>query len=167
MRQRPKVLLDIKPSHSTDVFEMRESRVNLGRKHVRDFPKRSIQAAVVLVAVSVFVVSSVRAPVGSDIFASTQDSERAELEAELAELEGQIEEYEDTISVYRQQGDSLQGEISILEAKISKISLQIKAINLSLTKLSGEINATVGKIEDVEGSIDTNKDAIAARNSCN
>jgi len=161
IRQKPRVLVDIKPDRTTDVFEVRDRRVNLGSASYRYFPGRTLKIALVVVVLSfVFVVSSVLAPSGGT-FAQTDSGERAELEAELEDLERQIEQYEDTINQYRLQGSSLQGEINSLQAKIDKITLQVKAINLSLTKLSGEIRETSGRIIDVEENIDSSKNALA------
>lgn len=162
MRQKPKVLLDIKPERTTDVFEVRDRRINLGSTSYRYFPGRAVKLIVIVMVVSfVLVGSSVLAPSGGT-FAQTDESERAELEAELEDLEQQIVQYEVTIDEYKRQGSSLQGEINSLQAKINKITLQIKAINLSLTKLSGEIRETSGRIVDVEENIDSSKDALAA-----
>lgn len=163
MRPRPKILIDIKPSRTTDVFARRDGRVVLRPLGPRQFPIRALQIVALLFAVSLlFVSGSVNAPSGGGTYASTIDEERAELEAELAELEAQIGEYEQTIAAYRTQGQTLQNEIATLEAKINKINLQIRAINLSLQRLNGEIGQTLGSISEVERKIDVNKDALAA-----
>ena len=160
VRQRPRVLLDIKPTRKTDVFEVRARRINLGVTSYRRFPKRTFRLVVFLSALSfVFVVSSVLAP-GGGTFAQTNDSERRELEAELDDLERQIDQYEVTISEYRREGSSLQSDINALQAKIDKIALQIRAIALSLTKLNGEIRETGSRISQVENNIDSSKNAL-------
>ena len=162
-RPRPRLLIDIKPSKKTDVFAIRNRRVNLDSFSSKRIPKWTVQASVgVALTLLILLSGSVLAPGSGGLYAQTDDGERAELEAELAELEGQIDEYEATIANYRKQGSSLQGEISSLQAKIDKIAVQIRAINLSLTKLSGEITKTSGRITDVEAEIDLSKDALAA-----
>jgi peptidoglycan hydrolase CwlO-like protein len=162
MRQKPKILLDIKPKHISDVFTRLDERVNLNFSSKHSIPKNIFQFAALLFVISIFINTSVLAPVGSDIFAQTnEEDERAKLEAELADLEQQISEYENTIEVYRTQGNTLKGEISTLEAKISKINLQIKAITLSLSKLNGEISDTTGRIDEVQSNINSNTDALA------
>jgi len=162
-RQKPRVLLDIKPTRRTDVFALRETRVNLHKKSHKRIPKWIFQVGVAAAVISFALLgSSVLAPGKGDTFAQTSSSERAELEAELRELESQINEYEGTIAEYRKQGSSLEGEINALQAKIDKINLQIRAINLSLTKLSGEITDTSNRITDVEGEMDVSKEALAA-----
>lgn len=163
VRQRPRVLLDVKPTRTTDVFEVRARRINLGFTSYRHFPKRTFRFAVLLFSLSfVFIVSSVLAPSGGGTFAQTTEGERRELEAELDDLERQIDAYEVTISEYRREGSSLQSDINALQAKIDKIALQIRAITLSLTKLSGEIRETGSRIADVENDIDSRKDALGA-----
>jgi len=161
-RQKPKVLIDIKPTPRTDVFTVRSRRINLGTSSYQRIPKWVFQVGIAVVVVSfIFLSGSVLAPGRSDTYAQTDNKERAELEAELEELEGQIEEYEVTIAEYRKQGASLEGEINALQAKINKINLQIRAINLSLSQLTGEIKETSSRIVDVEDDIDSNKEALA------
>jgi len=161
---RPKILLDIKPRQSIDLYSLRSDRVNLGNHYKKRFPSRLFRVTGFIFAISFafFIGSSALAPIGGEIFAQTTDSERAGLEAELADLEKEITQYEDTIAVYRKQGKSLEGEIGALEAKINKINLQIKAIALSLTKLSGEISNTTSKIDNAEDKIDSNRAALSA-----
>jgi peptidoglycan hydrolase CwlO-like protein len=163
IRQKPKVLLDIRPRHSTDVFAVRSERVNLSYVSRKRFPKRTFQLAAAILALSfVFVGGLALAPGGEDTLAQTNSAERRALEAELEDLERQIEQYEQTITEYKRQGSSLQGEINSLQAKIDKITLQVRAINLSLSKLTGEIQETTSRISEVEGSIDSGKDALGA-----
>ena len=162
-RQRPKVLIDIKPTARTDVFAYRGARVNLDKSPYRRIPKWVFETGIAVVVISfIFLSGSVLAPGRGDTFAQTDDRERAELEAELEELEEQIGEYETTIANYRKQGSSLQGEINALQAKIDKIALQIRAINLSLTQLTGEITKTSSRISDVEGEINISREALGA-----
>ncbi len=162
MRQRPKVLLDIKPTPNTDIFLERNKRVNLSTPSRKRFPKHLLQISAILLFVSLSIGTSAFAPVGGDSFAQANTDDRAALEAELKQLEGKINAYEQTISTYKKQGDSLKGEIAILEARIKKIKLQIKAINISLEKLANDIGNTTSKIEKVENRIDTNKSALAS-----
>src|SRR3990172_8217919 len=113
-RQRPKVLIDIKPTARTDVFAYRGARVNLDKSPYRRIPKWVFETGIAVVVISfIFLSGSVLAPGRGDTFAQTDDRERAELEAELEELEEQIGEYETTIANYRKQGSSLEGEINI------------------------------------------------------
>ncbi len=161
-RPRPRLLLDIKPDETTDVFGKRDTRVNLRQFSHRTFPKHIIQVVAIIVITSVFTGASVFAPVGDGILASTIDDKREYLEDELAELEKQIVEYEQTISVYRKQGASLQGDIGRLQAEIDKINLQIRAIALSLRKLRGQITNTTGRISEVENRINTSRAALGA-----
>jgi len=162
-RQKPKILLDIKPTSKTDVFVSRSHRINLDTAKYPRMPKWVLQAGVGVVLLSLVMLSgSALAPGRGDTYAQTNNEERAELEAELEELEEQIGEYEDTIAEYRKQGTSLQGEINALQAKIDKINLQIRAINLSLTQLNGEISNTTSRIGQVEDDIDKSKEALSA-----
>lgn len=162
MRQKPKLLIDIKPSSATDVFASRERRVVLKPISPKLFPVYAVRIFAVLFVAALFLGGSVSAPGGGGTYASTIDEERAQLEAELKQLEEQISEYENTIAVYRAQGQTLQNEIAVLQAKIDKINLQIKAINISLQKLTGEINTTLSNIGEVERKIRVNKDALSA-----
>lgn len=164
MRLRPKILLDVKPSLNTDIYEGRSKRVNLSytpKKHSYFLKTAAFIACAVILPALFF--SSVLAPITGGTLAQTTGNnnttteQRQELLDELEKLEKQIAESEQIIDKYRQQGNSLQGEIKALNAKVSQLNLKIKAANLSLQKLDNEIALTSGKINVTENNISSNK----------
>lgn len=163
---KPKIVNDIKSSKGDCLrsnFEEIPRIVNLSHEPVMRVPILPYTKTIILgFALLLLFLGSVAAPTISTRAADTSnDAERAQLEAQLKDLQNQIDQYQGQITSYQKQGKTLKGQISVLNDKISKLNLQIKAVNLTLSDLDIKINETQVKIGVTESSILQNKQALS------
>ncbi len=160
-----RAVYDIRKKHAVLEPERFPLRVELSRKRAYLFPARKIVRYFIYSLASVsFLFGLAQAPIdrsGTLFAASTNETERAQLEAQLRELEKEIADNEATIAQYQKQGKTLQSEINTLNSKIAKINLQIRAITLTLQKLNTDISDTKNKITHTEGEISDYKDYLS------
>lgn len=166
IKQKPKILVDIKRNPSVDVFSARVKRVNLsfkkGNKVSWRSPK-SIASFLVFILVFSFGTQALAPIITTDTLAQTTNplEEQRILQEQLDVYEKEILDLENKITESKKKGTSLKGEISTLNARIEKINLQVKAVNLSISKLNQEVNQTTKEIHETESNISSNKGTLA------
>jgi peptidoglycan hydrolase CwlO-like protein len=161
-----KPVYDIRRKNAPMEPERFPQRIELHVKRFVSVPlKKAATYAICSVAIISFLFGLAQAPIdrtGSLYAASSNDAERAGLEAQLAQLEKEIADNEATIAQYQKQGKTLQSEINTLNAKIAKLNAQIRAITLTLQKLNSQIGETKTKITETETSIGEYKESISS-----
>jgi len=148
----------------TRATQSNRKNINLAGNKTYTVPLRKVgKYAIISFAIFSFVLGSVNAPINkSALFAaSSQETQRAQLEAELKDIEAQIAQYESTVDEYKKQGQTLQGEINRLNDKIKTLNLQIRSITLNLQRLTQDISSTRDKITQTEDDITQYRNSLS------
>lgn len=92
---------------------------------------------------------------------STQESERAKLEAEYNALLKEIAEWEKTLATQKKESGTITGDIKILTSKIEKAKSEVKAKTIAINNLTKEINTKNSRISSLEERIQREKESLA------
>lgn len=92
---------------------------------------------------------------------TTQESERAQLEAEYNALLKEIAEWEKTLGQQKKETGTISGDIKILTSKIEKAKTEVKAKTIAINNLSKEIHSKNSTILTLEEKIAKEKETLA------
>ena len=92
---------------------------------------------------------------------STQEAERAKLEAEYNALLKEIAEWENTLSTQKKESGSITGEINVLTSKIEKAKAEVKAKTIAINNISKDISQKNSTIVSLEEEIRREESSIA------
>lgn len=93
--------------------------------------------------------------------ASTQEAERAQLEAEYNALLKEIATWEKTLAQQKSESGTITGDIKVLTSKIEKAKTEVKAKTIAINNLSKEISTKNSTIYSLEEKIQKEKDTLA------